>query len=136
MSEKPETRYIFINSVLEFVEQTKVDGVDLDWEFPGYDWVDSGGALSLKPNRPEDKGFFLNCSLNYGLHLSENQKQYLLAITTSPLSEITSAIDLRAIAKQVDFINIMAYDFYMSWLLFPIQFTGHQSNLFDTAGNP
>ena len=75
MSEKPETRYIFINSVLEFVEQTKVDGVDLDWEFPGYDWVDSGGALSLKPNRPEDKGFFLNCSLNYGLHLSENQKQ-------------------------------------------------------------
>jgi len=55
MAEKPETRKIFISSVLEFIDKTKVDGIDLDWEFPGYDWVGKGGALSLNPNRPQDK---------------------------------------------------------------------------------
>jgi len=141
MAEKPENRKIFINSVLEFIDLTKVDGIDLDWEFPGFDWVATGGALSLKPNRPQDLD-------NYNALLMElraafaqksvtgNKKQYLLTVTTSALSEITQAIDLRNTAKQVNYINIMTYDFYLSWLPLPIFVTGHQSNLFDTQRNP
>lgn len=142
MADKAETREIFINSVLEFIEQTKIDGVDIDWEFPGYDWVGTGGALSLNPNRPQDKDNFtkllteIRAAFVKKSEAINRKQQYLLSITTSPLSEITHAIDLRAIAKQIDFVNIMAYDFYMSWLPLPIYFTGHQSNLFDTAHNP
>jgi len=142
MAEKPESRATFINSVIEFFEQTNIDGVDLDWEFPGYDWVATGGALSIKPNRPQDKGHYtellteMRAAFVKKAEETNNKKQYLLTITTSPLAEITSAIDLRSIAKQVDFVNIMAYDLYMSWLPLPIQFTGHHSNLFDTRRNP
>jgi len=142
MSEKSETREIFINSVLEFIDQTKIDGIDIDWEFPGYDWVSTGGALSLNPNRPQDKDNFtkllteIRAAFVKKSEATNRKQQYLLSVTTSPLSEITHAIDLRAIAKQIDFVNIMAYDFYMSWLPLPIYFTGHQSNLFDTSHNP
>ena len=142
MAEKPESREIFINSVLEFIEQTKIDGIDLDWEFPGYDWVGTGGALSLNPNRPQDQTNFTALLTEMRVAFTKKaseiniKKQYWLTITTSPLAEITHAIDLRSIAKQIDFVNIMAYDFYMSWLPLPIYFTGHQSNLFDTSRNP
>jgi len=142
MAEKPESREIFINSVLEFIEQTKIDGVDLDWEFPGYDWVGTGGALSLNPNRPQDQTNFTALLTEMRVAFTKKaseiniKKQYWLTITTSPLAEITHTIDLRSIAKQIDFVNIMAYDFYMSWLPLPIYFTGHQSNLFDTSRNP
>lgn len=142
MAEKPETRKIFINSVLEFIEQTKIDGVDLDWEFPGYDWVGIGGMLSLNPNRSQDKGYFtellteLRAAFAQKTGATNRKSPFLLTITTSPLAEITHAIDLGSIAKQIDFINVMAYDFYMSWLPLPIYFTGHHSNLFDTDRNP
>jgi len=139
MAEKAESRKIFINSVIEFIDQTKIDGIDLDWEFPGYDWA--AGALSLKPNRPQDKDNFndLLTELRAAFvqkSASDNKKQYILTTTSSSLVEINQAIDLQNTAKKVDFINIMAYDFYMSWLPLPIFVTGHQSNLFDTQRNP
>jgi chitinase len=139
MAENSERRKVFISSVLEFIHKTKIDGIDLDWEFPGYDW--SGGSiLSMDANRLQDKKNFNDLLIELKTAFvkisSENNQKLVLTTTTSSFSEINNVIDLKTTAQYVDYINIMAYDFYMSWLPFPIFFTGHQSNLFDTKRNP
>src|SRR5215469_15096470 len=46
-----ESRAVFIQSVMEFLAQYKLDGLDIDWEYPGL-------AGAGHPFRPEDKENF------------------------------------------------------------------------------
>ena len=46
-----ESREIFANSAIDFMLRHKIDGIDLDWEYPGL--VGNGNV-----HRPEDKDNF------------------------------------------------------------------------------
>ena len=52
MAETAERRAMFISSVIHFLNYFGLDGIDLDWEYPGYD-----GAHET-PTNPEDKVHF------------------------------------------------------------------------------
>ena len=39
MAETAERRHMFIKSAVHFVKHFNLDGIDLDWEFPGYDML-------------------------------------------------------------------------------------------------
>ncbi|EFM12506.1 glycoside hydrolase family 18 [Paenibacillus curdlanolyticus YK9] len=103
------TRSTFAKSAVAFIRHYGFDGVDLDWEYP------VGGGLAGNSVRPDDKH-------NYTLLLQEIRKElntagaadgksYSLTIASGASPAYASNTELGEIAKSVDWINIMTYDF-------------------------
>ncbi|MWC31306.1 glycosyl hydrolase family 18 protein [Paenibacillus sp. MMS18-CY102] len=103
------TRSTFAKSAVSFLRHYGFDGVDLDWEYP------VGGGLAGNSVRPDDKH-------NYTLLLQEIRKElnlagaadgksYSLTIASGASPSFASNTELGEIAKSVDWINIMTYDF-------------------------
>jgi chitinase len=105
----PESRSRFIDSVVAFVEQYNLDGLDIDWEYPSQ--IGAGNRF-----RPEDK-------VNYTLVLAELRERFnreqrklgrplLLTIAAGASQEFLEHTEMRRVARSVDTVNLMAYDYY------------------------
>lgn len=103
------SRAIFIDSVEAFVTRYNLDGLDVDWEYPGM----SGAGHTF---RPEDKQ-------TYTLLLRELRSRFdqiagklhrplYLTIATGASTEFLEHTEMNQVAKYVDTVNLMAYDYY------------------------
>ncbi|QGG57744.1 glycosyl hydrolase family 18 protein [Paenibacillus sp. B01] len=122
------TREVFANSSVDFIRKYKMDGVDLDWEYP------VSGGLDGNSYRPEDKQNYvlLLQKIREKLDAAEavDGKDYLLTIASGAGPTYIQNNDLAGIASIVDWINIMTYDFNGSWN----KTSGHNAPLYyDTA---
>ncbi|MEV4557354.1 glycoside hydrolase family 18 protein [Kitasatospora sp. NPDC049285] len=102
------------------------DGIDIDWEYPG------GGGDAGNVVRPED-------GRNYTLLMQEFRRQldelsgrrgphYLLTAAVPAGQAKADQLEVRKVAKSVDWLNLMTYDLHGPWeSLGP---TDHQANLF------
>ncbi|MDN5205358.1 glycoside hydrolase family 18 protein [Fulvivirgaceae bacterium BMA10] len=115
------SRNIFANSAIDFMLKYNLDGVDLDWEYPGQ--IGNGNVF-----RPEDKENFTAILklIREKLDSVSNEKHYLLTIATGANQNYLDNTDLATAQKYLDFINIMTYDFHGAWA----PNTGHHANLF------
>jgi chitinase len=104
-----ESRSRFIASVAAFVKQYNLDGLDIDWEYPGQ--IGAGNRF-----RPEDER-------NYTLLLAGIRKRFnseertrgrhlLLTIAAGASDDFLEHTDMRQAARAVDTVNLMAYDYY------------------------
>jgi chitinase len=104
-----ESRSRFIDSVIDFLDRYKLDGLDIDWEYPGM--VGAGNRF-----RPEDQR-------NYTLLLKELRARFnheqsrlgrtlLLSVAAGASTEFIAHTELRRVARYVDTVNLMAYDYY------------------------
>lgn len=116
------SRNQFSNSAIAYMLRHQIDGIDLDWEYPG---LPGNGNI----HRPEDKQNFtlllelLRAKLDsVGL---VNKRTYLLTIATAASQEYLDHVEMDKVQKHVDFVNLMAYDFHGGWE----KFTGHHANL-------
>ncbi|WP_329494983.1 glycoside hydrolase family 18 protein [Kitasatospora herbaricolor] len=108
------------------------DGIDIDWEYPG------GGGDAGNIVRPED-------GRNYTLLMQEFRKQldalsgrkgphYLLTAAVASNEGRADQLELRKVAKSVDWLNLMTYDLHGSWdTLGP---TNHNANLYADKADP
>ncbi len=125
-----ESREKFARSAVRFMKTYELDGVDLDWEFPGQ--IGNNNVF-----RAEDKE-------NFTLMLAECRRQldeqsrldgragtdpYLLTIASNPSRNYLNNTEMAEVARNLDFVNIMTYDFHGTWT--PI--TGHHTNLSASA---
>jgi chitinase len=116
------SRHIFADSVVEMLRRNDLDGVDLDWEYPGQ------GVAGIK-YREEDKG---NFTLLLKTLREELTDHYLLTIAAAD-REYFDHVEVSRLHVYVDWINEMAYDFFNS--LTPT--TGHHAGLYlSSAGAP
>jgi len=117
----PESRAGFAASAIELMQKYKLDGIDLDWEYPGQLGEDN-------VFRPEDKQ-------NFTLLLAEIRRQldelgsksdihYLLTIASGADKSYVDHTELGEAQKYLDFVNIMTYDFYSGL----DSITGHHAN--------
>lgn len=120
----PQLRKNFANSAVDFVRQFKMDGVDIDWEYP------VSGGMEGNSQRPEDKQnhTLLLQDIRNALDKAEKEdgKEYLLTIASSAGLSYPMNNELDKIAETVDFINIMTYDFSGTWQ----STSGHNAPLF------
>lgn len=104
-----ESRARFIDSAVAFIDQYKLDGLDIDWEFPAQ--IGAGNRF-----RPED-------THNYTLLLQELRKRFdreqrrlgrplLLSVAAGATSEWLEHTEMGQVARAVDTVNLMAYDYY------------------------
>ena len=118
------SREIFAQSVADFVDRYKLDGLDIDWEYPN-----QTGAGNIY--REEDIGNFTllmkACREKLDQLAEKNKKKegYLLTIASGADSTYIQNTNLGEVQKYLDFINIMAYDFYNGLH----NTSGHHANL-------
>ena len=126
-----ESRRVFANSALEYLMRFGIDGIDLDWEYPGQ-------IGNNNPFRAEDRENFTHAlallreKLDSLAAAQGRSEKYLLTIATGANQAYIENTDLGKASEYLDYVNIMSYDFRGSWS----EYTGHHSNLFDTQGDP
>ena len=110
VSADPAKRSNFAHWCAQHTRTYNFDGMDIDWEYPGY-----GPHNGTK----QDKENFtlllkeIRDSLNV---LGEQKNQYYYLSAALPASENhTTNIEVDKIAKILDFLNIMTYDFFGPW---------------------
>lgn len=107
------TRRAFANSVVEFLREYQLDGIDIDWEYP----VEGGEESNSR--RPEDKQNFtlMMSALREALDAagSEDGKYYLLSMASGQGDNFVVNADFANSAAYLDYINIMTYDYSGSW---------------------
>lgn len=107
-----ESRAKFAASCVAFIKQYGFDGVDIDWEYP------TGDGLETNIVRPEDPENFvlLLAELRTQLDAQEaiDGHHYLLTIA-APTGEQYQDMHLDEIMASLDWVNLMAYDFSGPW---------------------
>jgi chitinase len=123
------SRAAFADSAIALLRRYDLDGLDIDWEYPTL----PGPGISHDPS--DKRNFTLLLELLRQRLDSEGQardgRHYLLTIAAAE-GEFAQGLELARIARSLDWINLMTYDFYGS--LTPT--TGHHAGLAPTAGAP
>jgi chitinase len=125
-----ESRTVFIDSVMDFLGRYQLDGLDIDWEFPGQ----SGAGHKF---RAEDKQ-------NFTLLLAELRKRFdeetkrsgkrlYLTMAAGSGPEFVANTEMKKVARIVDTVNLMAYDFYEPG---SAPNTGHHAPLYNNPADP
>jgi len=116
---KPTARTKFVRATKQFLQKHNFDGLDLAWEYP----VCWHGDCNK--GRPDDKKGFTSLVVELkqeftplGLLLSAN--------VANSKQVIDKAYNVKKIAKHLDWINVMTYDYSGSW----DQTTGHVAPLY------
>lgn len=105
ISATEEGRIRFAESAERFLEQYPIfDGFDIDWEFPVID--------GLMQSQPEDRENFSLLMAQLRATLGPDR---LISAAVNADPKGIAAIDFREVAKYVDWIGLMSYDFHGTW---------------------
>ncbi len=118
MAASQKTRKVFVESVISFINKYNIDGLDIDWEYPGLPGIGN-------PYRPEDKENFTALMKELRLSMDNTNKKYLLTFAAAGWKKYFDHIELLEVLKYSDYINIMTYDLTGA----STPFTTHHTNL-------
>jgi chitinase len=125
-----QSRQIFIASALDLIKRYDLDGLDVDWEYPG-----QRGAGSTF--RPEDKQNFTlllkELRQAFNQETSQSHKKLYLTIAAEAADEYLQHTDMNQVQSYVDAVNLMAYDYYMPA---SDRITGNLAPLFTSPADP
>ena len=106
MASTEEGRKAFAEDCLEFLQKWNIDGIDIDWEFPGISW--SGHACDPSVD-----------TKNFTLLMKQLREtlgdDYLLTYAGYCMDKQSASggwkyIDVAAVDPYVDYVNLMTYD--------------------------
>jgi chitinase len=124
-----QSRAVFIASVADFVSRHELDGLDIDWEYPGL----PGATNNF---RPEDQQNYTLLLRELRQRFNKLQKQLhrrlYLTVAAGASSDFLAHTEMNKVARIVDTVNLMAYDYYQS----SDAITGHHAPLFTNPSDP
>ncbi|KAL1130578.1 hypothetical protein AAG570_011824, partial [Ranatra chinensis] len=107
----------FVYEAIEFLREFKFNGLDVDWEYPrGVD--DRASYVNLLRE--------LRTAFEGEAKSSGQPRLLLTAAVPASFEAIAAGYDVPEIAKYLDFINVMTYDFHGQWE----RQVGHNSPLY------
>jgi chitinase len=115
----------FVSSAVEIVSEYYLDGIDIDWEYPGMQ-----GDNNVY--RPEDKQHYTmlckelrRCLDSLGLI---TQKKYYVTTAVGGWKEYLDHTEMDKVQLYVDYINLMSYDYANG----TDTVSGHHANLYNS----
>ncbi|WP_315818523.1 glycoside hydrolase family 18 protein [Paraflavitalea speifideaquila] len=119
----------FTQSTVDIVSKYQLDGVDIDWEYPGM-------LGDNNKYRPEDRQGYTNLfkALRERLDVLGKQtgKYYLVTTAIGGSREFLQHTQMEEAQKYLDYINLMSYDFDGTY----DNMSSHHSNLMSPANMP
>lgn len=113
-----ESRKKFIDSAMKFMDDYQIDGLDIDWEYPGLP-----GDNNV--HRPEDKENFTALMKGLREAMDATGKKYLLTFASAGWKMYYDHIETTEVMKYADYMNVMTYDLVGGGS----PFTAHHTNL-------
>lgn len=98
-----ESRAKFVGSIIEFIEEYQLDGIDIDWEYPA---IPAAGTKA----RPEDKENFTALMKSLRNALDQLNRPQTLTFAAAGWKRYFTNIELLEVMKYADYINLMTYD--------------------------
>lgn len=118
MAANEENRKIFVESVIDFINEYDLDGLDIDWEYPGLPGIGN-------PYRPEDKENFTALIKELREAMDATGKELTLTFAAAGWEKYFDHLETVEVMKYADYMNIMTYDFVGG----NAPFTAHHTNL-------
>jgi chitinase len=125
-----ESRMKFIESSVQFIQTHKLDGLDIDWEYPGLP-----GDNNVY--RPEDKQNFTALVKELRTRFNQEEKKLrrhlFTTIAAGASQDFVDHTEMALVQRYLDTINLMTYDFYEAG---PDKTTGHHACLYTNPVDP
>ena len=125
------SRATFISSVMTYLDQHHLDGLDIDWEYPGQ----PGSSNNF---RPADKTNFTlllqELRQNFDAAETKLHRKLYLTIAAGASSSYLAHTEMAKAQLSLDTINLMAYDYYEPGD--PGEPTGNHAPLFTDPADP
>jgi chitinase len=125
-----ESRAVFIDSVAAFVTRYDLDGLDIDWEFPGM-------AGFTQRFRSEDKQNYTllvkDLRARFDSIGKKTHRRLCITVATGATSDFLEHTEMGEVQKYVDTVNLMAYDYYEPG---DQKITGNHAPLFVNPADP
>ncbi|WP_205686956.1 glycoside hydrolase family 18 protein [Chitinophaga rhizosphaerae] len=123
-------RKLFAHTAVDIIRKYGLDGVDIDWEYPGVAG-EEGNVF-----RPEDKRNYTLMFQAIRASLDTLEKETgvkkLLTTAVGGGKYFVEHTEMAEAAKYLDFVNIMSYDYKTD----PNGIAGHHTNLYGSTDNP
>ena len=130
MALTPQSRAVFIQSVMDFLAQYKLDGLDIDWEYPG---MPGAGH----PFRSVDKQNFTlllkELRARFTAETAKTHQHLYLTFAAGASDEFLAHTEMEKAQQYVDTVNLMAYDYYEAS---SDRMTGNHAPLFTNPSDP
>ncbi|UZR97403.1 glycoside hydrolase family 18 protein [Chondrinema litorale] len=103
MASTPENQKKFISSVYDFVQEYKLDGLDIDWEYPAIPAANTEA-------RDEDKQNFTQLMKGLRAVLDSTGRPQTLTFASAGWKRYYDNIEMLEVLKYANYMNIMTYD--------------------------
>lgn len=116
-----QNRKTFLRSAVSIIKEYKLDGIDLDWEFPN---EHQNGDKKQRMHFTQ-----LLYEIREEIERHTKKHKFLLSVAVAaPSTLVDNSYDVAYINRYVDYINLMSYDYHFFTKLTP--FTGLNSPLY------
>ncbi len=120
----PRSRSLFIRSVMDFLARYELDGLDIDWEYPGLE----GSSTHFRSQDGRNFTLLLKeLRKRFDQQTAQTHRKLYLTIAAGSSEEYLDHTEMRKDQEYVDTVNLMAYD-YVEPGSEPL--TGHHAPLF------
>ncbi len=104
-----QSRRKFIDSAMLFLEKYNLDGIDIDWEYPG---LPGNGNI----NRPQDKQHYTAFLKELRHRLNQEQRKLgrplFSSVATGANRNFLDHTEMNKVQRYVNTVNLMCYDYY------------------------
>lgn len=118
MARSVDNRKKFVESIFSFLKEYNLDGLDIDWEYPGMTGIGN-------PYIPEDKENFTSLMRELRQVMDKIGKNQVLTFAVAGWEEFFNHVELDKVMQYATYMNVMSYDLAGG----DDSFTSHHTNL-------